>query len=464
MIERPARRYGILGAARSGLAVAGLLRSEGAQVLVSDLRSVDELSDALETLTAIGARFEFGGHTEELFDNDEIVLSPGVPDTIPIVVEARRRGITITNELEIASRRCRAPMVAITGTNGKTTTTELVGHLFRTAGWNTWVAGNVGIPFSEIAPKTLPEDVVVVEASSFQLEHIETFHPRVAVILNITPDHMDRYATFDRYVAAKRRITMRQTADDLLIYNNDDPALRDLPSHTSARTQKISLQGEVDFGACVRNDEVHLRTGEEGGTSEGDTRLIPIDRIGIRGPHNLYNAMASALVARAFGLDDDTIRDGLKTFAGVPHRLEPVAWIDGVQYVNDSKATNVNSLWYALQSFPGPIVLIAGGRSKKNDYTTILPLLSDHVRVVVLIGEAADEMEAAFGGIVPTRRAGFDLEAGIRMARGEAHEGDVVLLSPACASFDMFNNYEHRGEMFKTLVVRMSRENQETKQ
>ncbi len=445
-------RYGVVGAARSGLAVARLLRSEGHQVLVSDSRSEDEMSTARETLRSIGARFEFGGHTAALLDNDVIVLSPGVPDTIPIVTEARRKGITITNELEVASRRCRGTIVAITGTNGKTTTTELIAHLFRTAGRKTWVAGNVGIPLSEIAPNTTPDDIVVVEASSFQLEHVETFHPRVAVILNVTPDHMDRYERFEDYVSAKRRITMRQTDQDVLIYNGDDSVLADLPTRTLAQSLQIRLHDAPIAGAFTHDGEVHLRVAPGAQSSPEDVSLIPVAAIGIQGPHNLYNAMAAALAARALGVEYDAIREGLASFAGVPHRLEPVAEIDGVRYVNDSKATNVNSLWYALQSFDSPIVLIAGGRSKKNVYDTILPLLKEHVRAVVLVGEAADEMEEAFHDIVPTHRAGFDMTEGVRIAGELAQPGDIVLLSPACASFDMFNNYEHRGDVFKELV------------
>lgn len=449
--------FGVIGAARSGLAVARLLRSEGYQVLVSDSRTADEMPTAAETLQAIGARSEFGRHTEALLDSDAIVLSPGVPDTIPIVVQARRKGITITNELEIASRRCRATIVAVTGTNGKTTTTELIAHLCRAAGRRTWVAGNVGIPFSEIAPKTTPDDLVVVEASSFQLEHVETFHPCVAVILNVTPDHMDRYADFQSYVDAKARITARQTPADVLICNADDPVLADIGSQTSARTLQISLHSAPNRGAFLRDGEVLLREAPRSQSGPEEVSLMPIDRIGIRGPHNLYNAMAAALAARALGVEYDAIREGLASFAGVPHRLEPVVEIDGVRYVNDSKATNINSLWYALQSFNNPIVLIAGGRSKKNQYDTILPLLKKNVRAVVLIGEAADEMEAAFKGVVPTHRAGFSLEDGVRIAGELARPGDIVLLSPACASFDMFDNYEHRGEAFKELVENRER-------
>ncbi len=459
MSDSKVKRYGVIGAARSGLAVARLLRSEGKDVLVSDRRPASEMPSAVEFLQSIGARFELGAHTEALFDNDEIVLSPGVPDTIPIVVEARRRGITITNELEVAARRCRGEIVAITGTNGKTTTTELSGHIFRMAGRKTWVAGNVGVPFSEIAPMTTQDDVVVVEASSFQLEHIETFHPRVAVILNVTPDHMDRYAAFEDYVAAKERITMRQTDHDMLIYNIDDPVLRGLSSKSRAYPLALSIETDVEAGAFLRKGMLILRFPSSTDREFEEVHLMRREEIAIRGPHNLYNAMAAALAARALGVQVDAIREGLATFAGVPHRLESVGEVDGVRFVNDSKATNVNSLWYALQSFSEPIVLIAGGRSKRNQYGTVLPLLRQHVRAVVLIGEAADEMEKAFSGIVATYRAGFSLEEAMRIARELALPNDIVLLSPACASFDMFENYEHRGDVFKAIVRELRMKN-----
>lgn len=437
--------YSILGAARSGLAVAALLCREGARVFVSDSKPAQANPTAIPRLEAMGAAYEFGGHTEKVLLADVLVLSPGVPDTIPIVRQAAERGMRITNEIEIAASRCRAPIIAITGTNGKTTTTELAGFILRGSGRNTFVAGNVGLPFSEIALMADEQSVVVLELSSFQLEHIQTFRPRVAMILNVTPDHLDRYPNFEAYVRAKFRITMNQTPADTLIYNADDHNLSSLPANSIARAIGFSLTQALPDGAFVRDGKMILR-------ANGEQELMHTDDIQIRGPHNLYNAMAAALAAQSIGVGLDAIRDGLKNFPGVPHRLEPVRQLDGVRYVNDSKATNVDSVWYALQSFAEPIVLIAGGKGKQNDYAPILPLLRKHVKAVVLIGDEAATMESAFAGHVPTVRAGHSMESAVEQARSLAIPGDVVLLSPACASFDMFNNFEHRGEVFKTLV------------
>ncbi|MEP7217843.1 MAG: UDP-N-acetylmuramoyl-L-alanine--D-glutamate ligase [Bacteroidota bacterium] len=443
--------YSILGAARSGLAVARLLRSEGSRVFVSDAKPLEASADAVAILNEIGAEYEFGGHTDRVLESDLLVLSPGVPDTIPIVRRCAERGMTITNEIEIAWRRCRAPIVAITGTNGKTTTTELAGHIFREAGRRTFVAGNIGIPFSEVVAQADAESVVVLEVSSFQLEHVETFRPRVAVVLNVTPDHLDRYAGFDEYREAKFRIAINQGDGDTLIYNADDPVLAALPGRSAARTLGFSIKRELPEGAWLR-DGVLLIRGAAPGTSNSEQVLMRADEIRIRGPHNLYNSMAAALSARTLALNEESVREGLRTFAGVPHRLEPVRELDGVRWVNDSKATNVNSLWYALSSFTEPIVLIAGGKSKKNDYTEVLPLIAGRVKAVVLVGDAADEMDAAFAPVTEVHRAGYSIERAVEIARSLALPGEVVLLSPACASFDMFNNYEHRGDVFKQIV------------
>jgi UDP-N-acetylmuramoylalanine--D-glutamate ligase len=440
--------YSIIGAARSGIAAAKMLRSEGARVFVSDAKPAEASADAISRLEELGVDYEFGGHSGRVLEADTIVLSPGVPGDIPILREAAERGIEIVSEIEIASRRCRAPIVAITGTNGKTTTTELLGAIFRAAGRRTFVAGNVGLAFSEVALDTDEESVVVLEVSSFQLERISTFRPTVAVILNITPDHLDRYASLEEYAEAKFRITMNQNDGDTLIYNADDTSLRALPERNHARALGFSITQQLDEGAWQRDGRLIMRST----SNSTEQELMRVDEILIRGPHNLYNSMAAALSAGSLGIGSDIIADTLRNFPGVPHRLEPVRELDGIRYVNDSKATNVDSLWYALNSFSEPIVLIAGGKSKKNNYEPILPLLRKHVKAVVLIGEAIEEMEQAFADHVQTLRAGYDMGAAVEMARTLAAPGDVVLLSPACASFDMFNNYEHRGDVFKALV------------
>lgn len=439
--------------------MAKLLRGEGAHVFVSDAKSTEAGAGTARLLDEIGAAYEFGGHTARVLESDTLVLSPGVPDTLPIVREAAARGIEIVSEIEIAWRRCAAPVVAITGTNGKTTTTELAGHIFRRSGRKTFVAGNVGLAFSEIVRDADADSVVVLETSSFQLEHIARFRPRVGMVLNVTPDHLDRYPTLRAYAEAKFRITMNQEEGDTLICNGDDPELREeLSRRSRARLLTFCASGEPAAGAFLRDGVLHLRI-DPAAKAEP---VIDAAEIGIRGPHNLANAMAAALGARALGVPLSVIAASLREFPGVPHRLEPVREVDGVRWVNDSKATNVDSLWYALSSFAEPIVLIAGGRSKKNVYDAILPLLREHVKGVVLVGEASEEMERAFEGIVPTYRAGASMPDAVALAHSLAAPGNVVLLSPACASFDMFDNYEQRGDVFKHLVNELaSRENEQ---
>lgn len=461
--------YTILGAARSGLAVAKLLLGEGAGVFVSEHKPAAACGDAQRRLEEMGAAYEFGGHTGRALESAALVLSPGVPDTLPIVVQARERGMAITNEIEIAWRRCPADVVAITGTNGKTTTAELIGHIFRTAGRRTFVAGNVGVPFSQIVGETDPDSVVVLEVSSFQLEHIERFKPRVAVLMNVTPDHMDRYPSFEAYREAKYRIAMNQDSGDALVYNADDENVAPLAARVRSQALPFSIRTTLPVGAFQRAGWMIVRMpdGTEDGTEDGTKSVAPgespnnvneeaviqVDDIRIRGPHNLYNAMAATLSASRLGVGVEVVADALRSFPGVPHRLEPVREVGGVRWVNDSKATNVDSLWYALSSFDEPIVLIAGGRGKKNVYDSVLPLVAERVKAVVLVGEAADEMQSAFAGRTAILRAGHDMREAVRMAQEIAVAGDVVLLSPACASFDMFDNYEHRGDVFRELVA-----------
>lgn len=446
--------YSIIGSARSGLAAAKLLRAEGSEVFVSDNRPAADAAEAIAALESLGARYEFGGHSDRVLEALTIVLSPGVPDTIPIVRRAIERRISVVSEIEIAAERCRAPIVAITGTNGKTTTTELAGHILRTAGRRTFVAGNVGLAFSEIVAQADESSVVVLEVSSFQLEHIRSFRPRVAVITNVTPDHMDRYAGFAEYLAAKLRIAENQTSHDWLVVGVDSEPLREAEPGGGAHMLAFSQQEEVASGAWLHDGAVMLRLHP----TVGAVRLIAADEIRIRGPHNLYNAMAASLAAAALDVEPETIATALREFAGVAHRLEPVGEVDGVEYVNDSKATNVDSVRYALASFDRPIVLIAGGVSKHAPYDAILELVRERVRAVVLVGESAEEMQRALEPLVPVHRAGVSLEDAVATAREIAEPGDVVLLSPACASFDMFRNYEHRGDVFRGLVQEMARQ------
>ncbi len=444
------KRFSILGGARSGLAVAGLLRRNGAEVFLSDRSPAEKMAQARQELERLGIPAEFGGNTRRVLEAEVLVVSPGVPSDAPLVLEAQSRGVKVVSELEVASWFCKARIVAITGTNGKTTTTTLLGRILEDARREVLVAGNIGTAFSQSVEELSATGSAVLEVSSFQLDHIETFRPAVSVLLNITPDHLDRYQhSFERYIASKSRVFENQGVGDVLIYNVDDEVTRravEGRGNTGVTALPFSVQAAVSPGASVRNGvlciEWHNRTAE----------VIPTGSISIRGAHNLANAMAAALAARVLDVPVSSVRATLKNFKGVEHRLEFVRELNGVTFVNDSKATNVDSVWYALQSFRQPIVVMLGGRDKGNDYGRLLDLVRKHVKAIVAIGESADKVVRAFTGIVPVKEA-TSMEEAVRTAAAAAAKGDVVLLSPACASFDWFDNYEHRGRVFKELVM-----------
>jgi len=443
------RRVTIIGAARSGLAAAKLLRDNGAVVFVSDSGSEEKLASAMADLKELNVEFEIGEHSTRVFSCELIVVSPGVPSTAPVLRDAERRRIDIISELELASWFCPAPIAAITGTNGKTTTTTLTGRILHDARRHHVVAGNIGTSFSSVVDTLNESSVAVLEVSSFQLDGIKTFHPRVSVLLNITPDHLDRYGgSMDLYVTSKCRVFENQTKEDYLIYNYDDEVVRRCArerASTQTRIVPFGIHRDFQDGAYVRDD--HLVTSLEG----IDTTLIPTEEISIKGVHNLYNAMASALTAELLGVSIPSIRATLKNFKGVEHRLEFVRTLDGITYINDSKATNVDSVWYALQAYKNPLVLLVGGRDKGNDYGRLVPLVESHVRAIVAIGESADKVVSAFKDHARVQKASSMAEA-VALARSLAVGGDIVMLSPACASFDWFENYEHRGRVFKQLV------------
>ena len=444
----------VIGGARSGLAVARLLAEAGAQVFLTERGEATRgLEDALQDA---GITFEFGGHTRRALDADFFAISPGVPSTINIVQQAQRSGLSVFSEIEVASWFCKAPIVAITGSNGKTTTTSLVGHIFREAGRATVVAGNIGYPFSDYV-RGLPSDaVVVLEVSSFQLDHIDTFRPRVSVLLNITPDHLDRYNyDFNQYALSKYRIFENQRDDDVLVYNYDDELVREyvawVTTQRALRAIGFSYQEDLEEGAFLRNTQIVLRINQQ------EEILMHAQKLALRGRHNLHNSLAAAIAARVMEVRSDVVRESLTSFEGVPHRLEFVREIDGVRYINDSKATNVNAVWYALESFSEPIVLIAGGRDKGNDYSSLKPLIRRKVRAIIALGESADKVIDDLGPFAQQRVKAATIEEAIRYADFFAERGDVVLLSPACSSFDMFDNYEHRGDTFKRLVMSLQR-------
>ncbi len=442
-------RVTVLGAARSGRAVARLLKGEGAVVFVSDAAPEENMQAAAAELEAMDIPHEFGEHSGKVLDADFLVLSPGVPTAAPPVQQALARNMRVVSELEVASWFCPGPIVAISGTNGKTTTTTLAGRMFEDAKKPAIVAGNIGTAFSQVVAELTEKTTTILEVSSFQLDHIERFKPQIAVLLNITPDHLDRYDhSLEKYIAAKFRVFENQRGGDVLIYNHDDEIIREGVERAASGLVKrlpFSLREQLSEGAFL--DKGRLVSSINGEISE----IIPTDSITIRGMHNLYNAMAATLVGKMLGIHSSSLRATLKSFKGVEHRLEFVREYRGISFVNDSKGTNVDSVWYALQSFSAPIVLMLGGRDKGNEYSRLSDLVQKHVRAIVAIGESAPKVVSAFDAVVPVTTAS-SMQDAVQKGMALAAPGDVVLLSPACASFDWFDNYEHRGRVFKQCV------------
>jgi UDP-N-acetylmuramoylalanine--D-glutamate ligase len=443
------KKVSVIGAARSGVAVAKLLKAHGASVFVSDSASVETLQSSVADLLSDAIPYEIGGHSNRVYECDLMIISPGVPNDAAVVQEAQKRKIMIVSELEAGSWFCRAPMVAITGSNGKTTTTTLIGRILADATRIHVVAGNIGTAFSSVVSGLYETDVAVLEVSSFQLDFIEEFRPKISVLLNITPDHMDRYDhSMEKYAASKARVFKNQKADDVLIYNEDDPWTKTVAQQARCCTVGFSVLQKLDEGASVKDGRLVITLGGV------RTDVIEINQIFIKGMHNLYNSMAAVLVGQLLGVEVASMQSTLKTFEGVEHRLEFVRTINDVRYYNDSKATNVDSVWYALQSFKEPIVLFLGGRDKGNDYSKLKDLVHRQVKAIVAIGESADKVEESFKGSTVIKKAS-SMEDAVGVARFLAQPGDVVLLSPACASFDWFKNYEHRGQVFKELVNKL---------
>ena len=441
-------RVTVLGAARSGKAVTRLLALAGASVFLSERRRARDVERAFVDEMRIEA--EFGGHTARVLDAEFIVVSPGVPSTIPVLKEARLCGIPIYSEVEVASWFCHAPIVAITGSNGKTTTSSLVAHIFETAGLDYVLAGNIGDAFSEFASTIDKTGAAILEVSSFQLDHIERFKPRVSVLLTLTPDHLDRYDSFEDYAASKFGIMRNQAEGDAVVYNYDDALVRGTVTATldkrAVHGYGFSQQSEPESGAFVRGSDVVIRM------EQSEEVLMATDQLSLPGKHNLYNSLAAAMAARAMEVRIDSIRESLMSFEGVQHRLEFVRELEGVRYINDSKATNVNAVWYALESFDGRVILIAGGRDKGNDYSEITDLVSEKVHGIIAIGESANRVLSELGPHASEQAQAGSMDEAVREAFRIARPGDVVLLSPACSSFDMFANYEARGDAFKRAV------------
>ncbi|MBP1763085.1 MAG: murD [Firmicutes bacterium] len=438
----------VLGAGVSGIAVALILQQEGARVTLSDTRPREQLKQDVAPLEKAGVLLRLGDQSPALLSAaDYLVLSPGVSIYNPLVEEAKTRGIVVMSEIEVAYHLCRVPMVAITGTNGKTTTTTLVGEMFRKAGIQTAVGGNIGDALSKEVRDVQPGGAVVAEISSFQLEGTIDFRPHIAAILNITPDHIDRHRTLENYRAAKERIFARQTAEDYLILNYDDPAVRAMAEKAAAQVFFFSRSQSLPAGIFVDGELIYIRW------KEHDFSVCSVADMKLFGAHNVENALAACAAAYLYGIGAQDMAAVLKTFAGVEHRIEPVTAVDGVMYYNDSKATNPESSIKALEAFSGQIILIAGGRDKNTDLTEFMKLAAEKTDALILLGEAKERFAtAAAEQNVRKIYQVADFSAAVQLARNLAKPPQVVLLSPACASYDMFSNYEERGRHFKELV------------
>ena len=434
----------VIGAARSGLAGAEFLAKQGNQVVLTDMKQVEQV----DNLAALGVSFIWGEQPDvAAIQPDYIVMSPGVPLTIAPVKYAQAHGIPVIGELELAYRHCKAPFVAITGTNGKTTTTTLIGELLKKTGKQVFVGGNIGVPLISYVNQLDADDIVVAEVSSFQLETIETFCPHLALMINLTPDHLDRHGDMAGYLAAKARIFENQKESDYLVLNYDDVTLRELRSQSNGKVIFFSQQHKLEEGVYLDDNQVMLAL-------NGQTVAIcKADEIAIKGKHNLENAMGAIAFAYLSGVTPEDIRDVLMTFQGVEHRLEPVRTLNDVLYINDSKGTNPDSTIKAIEAYDRPIVIILGGKNKGIAFTNRAQLVKQRVKKAVVLGQAKADIvsalqEAGFSDYVVTDT----FEDAVKTAAGLAEPGDIVLLSPACTSWDMFSSYEERGQLFKEIV------------
>ena len=442
-------RIVVLGGAESGVGAAVLAKVKGHEVFLSDKGKIKD--EYVETLKKWDIPYEEGHHTEELILNaDEVVKSPGIPGTVPMVQKLRSQGTHIVSEIEFASRYDSAKKICITGSNGKTTTTSLIYYLLQNAGLNVGLGGNIGKSYAyQVATEHF--DYYVLEISSFQLDDVYEFKPDIAIITNITPDHLDRYDhKMENYVAAKFNITKNLTRDDCFIFDSDDDITIGHLDNIILRCKMLpfSQEKEVEQGAFLRDDKIVLRYEEE------ETDLY-LQELALGGKHNIYNSMAAALAAKVSGIDNEVIRNSLATFQPIEHRLEPVLSIKDVLYINDSKATNIDSAWYALECQKRPVVWIVGGTDKGNDYSILADLVREKVKAIVCLGVDNAKIHAAFGSMGKPMADARSAEEAVRKSTEFAAPGDVVLLSPCCASFDLFKNYEDRGQQFKEAVRKL---------
>ncbi len=445
--------FTILGAGKSGIGVAKLLKKKGAKVFISDstekskLKSFDE-----DTLKKEKIDYELGEHSEKIFENDIFIKSPGIYPDSDVITKARKFNKKIYSEIEAAYWFCKCPVIAITGTNGKTTTTILTGEIFKEAGFETKVCGNVGLAFSEVVDETKSSSIIVLEVSSFQLDNIEKFNPKISVVLNITPDHIDWHGSFENYLSAKLKITKNQTKEDLIVVNYDDELLRKSvesiePSKAFFSIKQNLIVENINLGSFVSSGKIIYFDKSKNIEEE----IMDIREINIRGNHNLYNSLAAIISAKAFEIKKEFIRNTLMKFSGVEHRLEFVREINDVSFFNDSKSTNIDSLIVALESFDANIILILGGRETGNDYSKVEKIISERVKEIIAIGETKEKISGYFRN---TKKVSIvnSMEEAVKKSLEIAEHGDIVLLSPASKSFDMFDNYEHRGKEFKKFV------------
>ncbi len=442
----------VLGLARSGAAVARLLAKQGARVTVNDQKEREAFGSVPEELERLGIQVICGGHPAGIVGDhlDLLVKNPGIPYSALPIRRALEIGIPVVTEIEVAYQFCRAPIIGITGSNGKTTTTSLTGEILQTAGLRPVVAGNIGTALSDIVESVTPDQWLVAELSSFQLMGTVTFRPRIGALLNVYKAHLDYHGTMDKYIAAKSRLFMNQTASDVAVLNADQPTVMQVAASVPGRIFPFSLTQRLDEGVFVKDGSIVIRSN---GQIHHVCRLCEIP---LKGAHNLENVLAAAAISFAAGAAVQAIREGIRRFQGVEHRLEFVAEKNGVSYFNDSKATNAEAATRAITSFTNPVVLIAGGLDRGTDFAELIPVFQNHVKAIVTLGQAADKLAAAAekAGVRERRRAN-SIEEAVAIAKALAEPGDSVLLSPACASWDMYSSFEERGRIFKAAVHTM---------
>jgi UDP-N-acetylmuramoylalanine--D-glutamate ligase len=448
MMELKGKKVLVVGLGKSGLAAALFLRRRGAQVTVSDVRSAEALAKDIPALLEEGIMVEAGGHGLLTFRRqDLIVVSPGVPLDTPELVQVKSFGLPVIGELELAGRFLKGQIVAITGSNGKTTTTTLLGEILKEGGLPTLVGGNIGVPVVSLIDDSTDETWSVLEVSSFQLESTQQFHPKIAVILNITPDHLDRHGTFENYALAKERIFAAQDASDFAVLNADNERAAQSAARSAAKVYLFSVEHSVEQGAWLEQGFVVYRSALDAATEQ----IMPLSGIPLKGAHNVENVLAAGVAARLAGVPAEAIQRAVENFRAVEHRLEYVATLNGIEFYNDSKATNVDATAKAVAAFSKGIHLILGGKDKNSDYTQLAQLLRERVCAVYTIGAAAAKIESHLRGVISIHSC-VTLDKAVNAAATAAHPGDVVLLAPACSSFDQFESYEHRGRVFKELV------------